>query len=90
MASYRAAGRQGYVYGTAARDMAAERERTRERRVVHYRQNMSHTVRRNQEKALQMNLPYVVEEISRIKDVPAEQIIEITNRNAKQMYRLSL
>ena len=25
-----------------------------------------------------------------IKDVPAEQIIEITNRNAKQMYRLSL
>ena len=37
-----------------------------------------------------LNLPYVVEEISRIKDVPAEQIIEITNRNAKQMYRLSL
>lgn len=60
MASYRAAGRQGYVYGTAARDMAAGRERTRERRVVHYRQNMSHTVRRNQEKALQMDLPYVI------------------------------
>ena len=35
-----------------------------------------------------LNLPYVVEEISRIKDVPAEQIIEITNRNAKQMYRI--
>ena len=51
MASHRAAGRQSYVYGTAARDMAAERERTRERRVVQYRQNMSHTVRRNQEKA---------------------------------------
>lgn len=46
--------------GTAARDMAAERERTRERRVVQYRQNMSHTVRRNQEKALQMDLPYVL------------------------------
>ena len=60
MASHRAAGRQSYVYGTAARDMAAERERTRERRVVQYRQNMSHTVRRNQEKALQMNLPYVI------------------------------
>ena len=60
MASHRAAGRQSYVYGTAARDMAAERERTRERRVVQYRQNMSHTVRRNQEKALQMDLPYVL------------------------------
>ena len=35
-----------------------------------------------------LNLPYVVEEISRIKQVPAEQIIEITNRNAKQMYRM--
>lgn len=35
-----------------------------------------------------LNLPYVVEEISRIKQVPAEQIIEITNRNAKQMYRI--
>ena len=60
MASHRAAGRQSYVYGTAARDMAAERERTRERRVVQYRQDMSHTVRKNQEKALQMNLPYVI------------------------------
>ena len=59
MAPHRAA-REGYVDGTAARDMAAERERTRERRVVQYRQNMSHTVRRNQEKALQMDLPYVL------------------------------
>ena len=48
------------MYGTAARDLAAERERTRERRVVQYRQNMSHTVRKNQEKALQMDLPYVI------------------------------
>ena len=59
MASHRAAN-QGYVYGTAARNMAAERERTRKQRVVQYRQDMSHTVRKNQEKALQMNLPYVI------------------------------
>ena len=59
MASHRAA-REGYVYGTAARNVVAERERTRERRVVQYRQNMSHTVRKNQEKALQMDLPYVI------------------------------
>ena len=59
MASHRAAN-QGYVYGTATRNMAAERERTRKQRVVQYRQNMSHTVRKNQEKALQMNLPYVI------------------------------
>ena len=59
MASHRAAN-QGYVYGTAARNMAAEREHTRKQRVVQYRQNMSHTVRKNQEKALQMNLPYVI------------------------------
>lgn len=60
MASHRAAGKNRYVYGTAARDLVAERERTRERRVVQYRQNMSHTVRKNQEKALQMDLPYVI------------------------------
>ena len=59
MASHRAAN-QGYVYGTAARNMAAERERTRKQRVVQYRQDMSHTVRKNQEKALQMDLPYVI------------------------------
>ena len=40
MASHRAAN-QGYVYGTAARNMAAERERTRKQRVVQYRQDMS-------------------------------------------------
>lgn len=60
MASHRAAN-QGYVYGTAARNMAAERETApRKQRVVQYRQDMSHTVRKNQEKALQMNLPYVI------------------------------
>ena len=37
-----------------------------------------------------LNLPYVVEEISRIKQVPVEEIIAVTNRNAKQMYRLAL
>ena len=66
MASHRAAGKNRYVYGTAARDLAAERERTRERRVVQYRQNMSHTVRKNQEKALQMYLPYVGKKITKL------------------------
>lgn len=60
MALHRAAVKQGYVYGTAVRNVAAEREHTRERRVVQHRQNMSHTVRKNQEKALQMDLPYVI------------------------------
>lgn len=35
-----------------------------------------------------LNLPYVVEAISQIKDVPAEEVIAVTNRNAKIMYRL--
>lgn len=36
-----------------------------------------------------LNLPYVVEEISRIKAVPTEQVIAITTENAKQLYRLA-
>ena len=35
-------------------------QRGNAQRVVQYRQDMSHTVRKNQEKALQMNLPYVI------------------------------
>ena len=35
-----------------------------------------------------LNLPYVVAEISRIKQIPEEKIIEVTNQNAKKMYRL--
>lgn len=35
-----------------------------------------------------LNLPYVVEAISQIKGVPAEEVIAVTNRNAKTMYRL--
>lgn len=35
-----------------------------------------------------LNLPYVVQEISAIKGVPEEEIIEITNRNAKKLYKL--
>ncbi|WP_432630673.1 TatD family hydrolase [Brotaphodocola sp.] len=35
-----------------------------------------------------LNLPYVVAEISRIKQIPEEQVIEATNQNAKKMYRL--
>lgn len=34
-----------------------------------------------------LNLPYVVAEISRIKQIPEEKVIEATNRNAKKMYR---
>lgn len=35
-----------------------------------------------------LNLPLVVEAISQIKNVPQQQVIEITNRNAKEMYRI--
>lgn len=35
-----------------------------------------------------LNLPYVVAEISRIKQIPEEKVIEETNKNAKKMYRL--
>jgi len=37
-----------------------------------------------------LNLPYVVEAISQIKGVPAEEVIAVTNRNAKTMYRLPI
>ena len=36
-----------------------------------------------------LNLPYVVEAVSSIKGIPADQVIEITNQNAKRMYRLA-
>ena len=35
-----------------------------------------------------LNLPYVVEEVARLKGISADEVIEITNRNAKTMYRL--
>lgn len=35
-----------------------------------------------------LNLPYVVEAISQIKGVPAEEVIAVTEQNAKKMYRL--
>ncbi len=35
-----------------------------------------------------LNLPYVVEAISQIKGVAADEVIAVTNRNAKAMYRL--
>lgn len=59
MASRRPNIRQDYVYGSAARKVA-ERDHTRQQRAVQYHQNTSHTVRRNQERALQMDLPYVI------------------------------
>ena len=34
------------------------------------------------------NLPYVVEKLSEIKGIPAEEIIDITEQNARIMYRL--
>lgn len=35
-----------------------------------------------------LNLPYVVEMISQIKKIPADQIIDITNQNARRLYNL--
>lgn len=35
-----------------------------------------------------LNLPYVVEAISQMKGISAEEVIEITNRNAKRLYRI--
>lgn len=35
-----------------------------------------------------LNLPYVVDAVSRIKNIPPEEVIDITNRNARQLYRL--
>lgn len=35
-----------------------------------------------------LNLPYVVQEISVIKGISEERVIEITNHNAKRLYRL--
>lgn len=35
-----------------------------------------------------LNLPYVVQEISAIKGIPEETVIDITNQNAKRLYRL--
>ena len=35
-----------------------------------------------------LNLPEVVEEVARLKGISVDEVIEITNRNAKTMYRL--
>ena len=35
-----------------------------------------------------LNLPYVVKAISQLKGVPEEEVIAVTNANAKKMYRL--
>ena len=35
-----------------------------------------------------LNLPYVVEEVARLKGISVDEVKEITNRNAKTMYRL--
>lgn len=36
-----------------------------------------------------LNLPYVIDAISQIKGVTPEEVIAVTNRNAKAMYRLT-
>ncbi len=35
-----------------------------------------------------LNLPYVVETVSRIKGIPRDKVIAITNQNARRMYRI--
>ena len=35
-------------------------------------------------------LPYVVEAVSQIKKISKDEVIEITNQNAKRLYRLTL
>ena len=35
-----------------------------------------------------LNLPYVVEAISRIKQVPAEEVVAITEQNGRRLYRI--
>lgn len=35
-----------------------------------------------------LNLPYVVEEVAHLKGISVDEVIDITNRNAKTMYRL--
>lgn len=35
-----------------------------------------------------LNLPYVVEAVAEIKGLTPEEVVEITNRNAKKMYRI--
>lgn len=35
-----------------------------------------------------LNLPYVIKAVSQIKGIPEEEIISITNNNAKAMYRI--
>ena len=35
-----------------------------------------------------LNLPYVVEAVSQIKGISKEDVIAVTNKNAKRLYRL--
>ena len=37
-----------------------------------------------------LNLPYVVQAVSQIKRIPEEEVIRITNENAKKLYGLPL
>ena len=35
-----------------------------------------------------LNLPYVAEAISQIRDIPVQEVITITEQNARRLYRL--
>lgn len=35
-----------------------------------------------------VNLPYVAEKIAQIKNIPADEVIEVTSRNARKLYHL--
>ena len=59
-AKRRDAAGQSYVYGSAARAAQTVREPSRPGRQEIRRAAVSHTLRRNQERALHMDLPYVV------------------------------
>lgn len=52
--------RETYVYGNTVRKAEPGKENTRPQRPTAQRQAISRAVRRNQEKALHMDLPYVV------------------------------
>ncbi len=51
---------QAYVQGSAARKLNTQPERPRPSREPRQSRGINHTIRRNQEKALYMDLPYVI------------------------------
>lgn len=60
MAARRRIPTQEYVYGNTVRSAAPARAPQRREWEEEHRSSVNHTVRRNQEKALQMDLPYII------------------------------